>query len=233
MNCYFDRDIDAVMARTALRAVPSGAIRPEHAFTFSLVLLAASFLVLSLGVNLLAALLTLAAFAFYVGVYTRWLKRSSVHNIVIGGAAGAVPPLVGWAAVTGQVGPLAILLFLVIFFWTPPHFLALSLILKDDYARAGVPMLPVVHGAVETRRQILIYAALLLALSVAGYALGLLGVVYLAAALALGATFVAYAVALIQRGTDAAAFTVFKYSLAYLPLLILAMVVDRQLAMRL
>jgi protoheme IX farnesyltransferase len=229
MNCYFDRDIDAVMRRTALRAVPSGAVSPDHALIFSIGLMVASFLVLALWINLLSALLTLAAFAFYVVIYTRWLKRSSVHNIVIGGAAGAVPPLVGWAAVTGEVGALALFLFMVIFLWTPPHFWALSLIVKDDYARAGIPMLPVVRGDRETHWQILGYAAALGVLTLAAPALGLLGALYLAGALILGIGFLACSLALIRRPTEAAAYRVFKYSLAYLPLLIIAMVLDRQL----
>ena len=229
VNCCIDRDIDAKMKRTSVRSIPAGAVRPEAALRFGLVLAAASFLILSVFVNPLSAVLTLAAFAFYVLVYTRWLKRSTVHNIVIGGAAGAVPPLVGWAAVTGNISLLAVYLFAVIFFWTPPHFWALSLLIQRDYAAAGVPMLPVVRGEAETRRQILLYTIVLAGLTVGIVALGVLGPIYLVGAVVLGALFLAYAVQLIRQPTDAAARRLFRYSLVYLPALFCIMVIDRLL----
>jgi protoheme IX farnesyltransferase len=229
INCCIDRDIDARMKRTAHRSIPSGAVSPEHALRFGLVLAAASFVTLAAWVNVLSAVLTLSAFGFYVLVYTRWLKRSSVHNIVIGGAAGAVPPLVGWAAVTGGLSILPVLLFAIIFFWTPPHFWALALLIQKDYAAAGVPMLPVVRGEAETRRQILFYTVLLAVLSVSAYALGLLGVIYLVCAVALSGLFILDAVRLSREQTADAARRVFRYSLIYLPLLFGAMVVDHLL----
>jgi len=227
VNCCIDRDIDALMRRTSVRSIPAGAVRPEQALRFGIVLAIASFAILAVFVNPLSAVLTLAAFAFYVLVYTKWLKRSTVHNIVIGGAAGAVPPLVGWAAVTGDIGLLAIYLFAIIFFWTPPHFWALSLLIKQDYAAAGVPMLPVVRGDAETRKQILLYTIVLGVLTVSVFAFGLLGMLYLAGAVILGLLFLAYAIQLMRQGTDAAARRVFRFSLLYLPLLFGVMVVDR------
>lgn len=229
VNCCLDRDIDAIMSRTASRAIPSGAVRPEHAMLFGLVLAAASFVILVLGVNLLAASLTLGAFAFYVVVYTWWLKRATVHSIVIGGAAGAIPPLVGWAAVTGEVSLLAFCLFAIIFLWTPPHFWALSLLIKDDYARAGIPMLPVVRGEEETRLQIVLYSAVLFGSTIAIYAFGLLGFFYLGAAVILGGLLIACAVWLLNKATDRAARTLFRYSILYLALLFTSMVIDRQI----
>src|SRR3954447_8751583 len=163
VNHWYDRDIDAQMARTADRPVPSGRVSPRAALLYGCALSALSFVWLSATVNVLAAVLALSGFLGYVFVYTVWLKRRTPQNIVIGGAAGAVPPLVGWAAVTGDVGGTAVLLFALVFFWTPPHFWALSLLMKDEYARVGVPMLPVVRGERETRRQILLYSVLLYA----------------------------------------------------------------------
>jgi len=227
VNCCIDRDIDALMKRTSVRSIPAGAVKPEAALRFGLILAAASFIVLTVWVNPLSAVLTLAAFAFYVLVYTRWLKRSTVHNIVIGGAAGAVPPLVGWAAVTGNISLLAVYLFAIIFFWTPPHFWALALLIQRDYAAAGVPMLPVVKGEAETRRQILLYTVLLAALTLSVVAFGLLGQIYLAAAIILGGFFLAFAIQLMRQTSDKAARRLFRYSLLYLPLLFGAMVVDR------
>jgi protoheme IX farnesyltransferase len=227
VNCYIDSDIDAKMARTAVRAIPAGVVQPKQAFLFGIVLQVLSFVILAVFVNVLSAVLTLAAFAFYVLVYTRWLKRSTVHNIVIGGAAGAVPPLVGWAAITGDLSLLAIYLFAVIFFWTPPHFWALALLIKRDYAEAGVPMLPVVKGDAETRRQITLYTALLAVLTVGVVAFGLLGPVYLVGAAILGVLFLAYAIQLQRQATEAAARRLFRYSLVYLPLLFCVIVVDR------
>src|SRR4051794_38838389 len=190
VNHYYDRDIDAQMARTATRPVPSGRVSPRAALTYGIVLQALSFALLALAVNLLSASLALAGFLGYVLVYTVWLKRRTAQNIVIGGAAGAVPPLVGWAAVTGHLGPVAPYLFAIVFFWTPPHFWALSLLMKDEYARVGVPMMPVVHGEGETRRQILLYTVLLTVLTLLPVAFGFFGVIYAVAAAALCARFI-------------------------------------------
>ena len=176
VNHYWDRDIDARMARTATRPVPAGRIAPRSALAFGLVLAVLSFVQLSLTVNVLAASLALTGFLGYVLVYTMWLKRTTPQNIVIGGAAGAVPPLVGWAAVTGTLDPAALYLFAIVFYWTPPHFWALSLLMKDDYARVGVPMMPVVHGETETRRQILLYTGLLFVLTLLPVVFGFFGV---------------------------------------------------------
>ena len=227
INCWLDRDIDAMMHRTVWRAIPAGVLRPRDALIFGILLGVASFAVLALFVNVLSAVLTLAALVFYVLVYTRWLKRSSTQNIVIGGAAGAVPPLVGWAAVTGEVSLLAVYLFAIVFYWTPPHFWALSLLMKEDYRRAGVPMLPVVRGEHETRQQVLLYSIVLVALTVVVFGLGLLGVPYLVGALILGALLLRYAVRLLHAATTEAARAMFKYSMLYLALLFAAMAVDR------
>ena len=180
VNHYCDRDIDAQMARTATRPVPSGRVRPGAALAYGLVLAALSFLLLATTVNLLAAFLALSGFLGYVFVYTIWLKRSTPQNIVIGGAAGAVPPLVGWAAVTGGLDPAALYLFAIVFYWTPPHFWALSLLMKDEYARVGVPMMPVVHGETETRRQIVLYTGLLVVLTLLPVVFGFFGAIYAA-----------------------------------------------------
>ena len=226
VNHFFDRDIDARMKRTAARPIPAGRVSPAAALTFGCVLAFASVLELSLVVNPLAAGLSFAGFLGYVLVYTVWLKRRSPQNIVIGGAAGAVPPLVGWAAVTGSVSGTALILFFIIFFWTPPHFWSLSLLMSDDYERAGVPMLPVVRGAVETRRQILLYAVLLYAVTQLPYCAGRFGAVYLAASLALGLAFVGGAVRLYRRADRRSALALYLFSLAYLALLFAAMVAD-------
>jgi heme o synthase len=229
VNHYYDRDIDAQMARTATRPVPSGRVSPRAALTYGLVLQALSFALLALAVNLLSAFLALAGFLGYVLVYTIWLKRRTAQNIVIGGAAGAVPPLVGWAAVTGHLGPVSPYLFAIVFFWTPPHFWALSLLMKDEYARVGVPMMPVVHGEDETRRQILLYTVLLTILTLLPVAFGFFGAIYAVAAVALGARFITLA-ARLQRSADrASALRVYLYSLAHLALLFAAMVLDARL----
>lgn len=227
INNYFDRDIDKLMPRTATRPVPSGLVSPNAALRFGIALLVISFAGLSWGANLLAAALTLAGALFYIFVYTGWLKRSSVHNIVIGGAAGAMPPVAGWAAVTGGISLLPLLLFAIIFFWTPPHFWALSLVLKEEYERAGVPMLPVVRGERETRRQILIYSVILTGLSLLPGLIGLLGPWYLGASAALSGLLLLLAGHLARSGTTQHALWLFRYSLAYLALLFAAMVVDR------
>jgi len=226
VNHWFDRDIDARMARTADRPVPSGRVSPRAALLFGCSLAALSLLELSLAVNPLAAGLSFAGFLGYVFVYTVWLKRRTPQNIVIGGAAGAVPPLVGWAAVTGSISGTAVILFFIVFFWTPPHFWALSLLMKDEYRKVGVPMLPVVRGEDETRRQILLYSVLLYAVTQLPFCAGGLGVIYLVASLLLGLGFIAGAARLYRRADRRSALSVYLFSLAYLALLFCAMVAD-------
>jgi protoheme IX farnesyltransferase len=229
VNHWFDRDIDASMARTANRPVPSGRVSPAAALTFGCTLATLSFLELSLTVNVLAASLSFAGFLGYVFVYTVWLKRRTPQNIVIGGAAGAVPPLVAWAAVTGSVSGIAVLLFFIVFFWTPPHFWALSLLMKDEYEKVGVPMLPVVRGEAETRRQILLYTVLLYAVTQLPFCVGGFGGIYLTASLLLGLGFIAGAVRLYRRADKRSALQLYLFSLAYLALLFCAMVADAKL----
>jgi protoheme IX farnesyltransferase len=229
INCYWDRDIDAVMARTRTRTLPSGRLTEAQALTFGLALGAASFAAFSIFVNLLSALLALGAIVFYVVVYTMWLKRTTPQNIVIGGAAGAVPVLVGWAAATNSIGPTAIWMFLIIFCWTPPHFWAVSLVLKKDYERAGVPMLPVVKGERETYKQILVYTVVLILVSLGLFFSRAMGYVYLASALALGGVLLGYAVWLAHTCTLKSASTLFWMSNNYLALLFAMMVLDRVL----
>jgi heme o synthase len=226
VNHYFDRDIDRLMTRTADRPVASGRVSPAAALVYGVALCVASFVLLSLAVNVVAALLALSGFLGYVFVYTIWLKRSTPQNIVIGGAAGAVPPLVGWAAVTGGVSLDALLLFAIVFFWTPPHFWALSLLMKDEYARAGVPMLPVVRGEAVTRRQIFLYTLMLVAITLTPVATGLFGPFYAVAATLLGAAFVVMAAKLLGAVERRPALRTYLFSLAYLALLFAAMVVD-------
>jgi protoheme IX farnesyltransferase len=229
VNHWFDRDIDAQMARTATRPIPAGRVRPTAALLFGCTLAVLSFVELSLTVNVLAASLSFAGFLGYVLVYTVWLKRRSTQNIVIGGAAGAIPPLVGWAAVTGSVSATAVLLFAIVFFWTPPHFWALSLLMKDEYAKVGVPMLPVVRGEGETRRQILLYTVLLYAVTQLPFCAGGFGYVYLACSMTLGLGFIAGAVRLYRRADRRSALQLYLFSLAYLALLFCAMVADVKL----
>ena len=226
VNQYLDRDIDEIMLRTRRRPLPSRRIEPRDALVFGLVLGVAGFAFLWATVNLLSAALATAAMAFYVLVYTLWLKRRSPQNIVIGGAAGAVPALVGWTAVTGRIGWPAVVLFLIVFVWTPPHFWALSLRYRRDYAAAGVPMLPVVAGEDETRRQILWYSIGLVAISLALVPVAHMGFLYLVAAMVLGARFVSGALKLRRRPTLAAAMALFRYSLVYLAVLFAAVAVD-------
>jgi protoheme IX farnesyltransferase len=226
VNHYYDRDIDAQMARTATRPVPSGRVRPGAALAYGLVLAALSFLLLATTVNLLAAFLALSGFLGYVFVYTIWLKRSTPQNIVIGGAAGAVPPLVGWAAVTGGLDPAALYLFAIVFYWTPPHFWALSLLMKDEYARVGVPMMPVVHGETETRRQIVLYTGLLVFLTLLPVVFGFFGAIYAVVAVVLGGAFLTLSVRLQRAADRRSALRTYLFSLAYLALLFVAMVVD-------
>ena len=226
INCYLDRDIDALMRRTARRPLPAHRVQPADALRFGLVLGVAGFAWLWATVNLLSAVLATAAILFYVFVYTLGLKRRSTQNIVIGGAAGAVPVLVGWSAVTGRVELPALVLFAIIFYWTPPHFWALALRYKDDYAAAGVPMLPVVRGAAETSNQILYYTVLLVTVTLLLYPAGRMGAVYLAAAVALGAAFIWRALALRRDVSSRRAIGLFSFSNQYLALLFLAMAVD-------
>jgi heme o synthase len=229
VNHYYDRDIDARMARTAGRPVPAGRIAPGAALAFGCALGALAFVELALLVNLLAAALSLSGFVGYVLVYTVWLKRRTPQNIVIGGAAGAVPPLVGWAAVTGGLDGTALYLFAIVFFWTPPHFWALSLLMKREYEKVGVPMLPVVRGERETRRQILLYTVLLYAVTQLPFCAGGFGGVYLAASLVLGGLFIGGAYVLYRRADRRSALRLYLFSLAYLALLFGAMVADVRL----
>jgi len=229
VNHYWDRDIDARMARTADRPVPSGRVPPRAALGFGVALAGLSFLLLSLAVNLLAAALALSGFLGYVLVYTMWLKRSTPHNIVIGGAAGAVPPLVGWAATRGSLSWTAVYLFAIVFYWTPPHFWALSLLMKEEYAKVGVPMMPVVRGERETRRQILLYSLLLYAVTQLPFCAGGFGGIYLTASVGLGALFIAGAVTLYRRADRRSALRLYLFSLAYLAALFAAMVADVKL----
>ncbi|HEX5877917.1 MAG TPA: heme o synthase [Actinomycetota bacterium] len=226
LNCYLDRDIDALMRRTARRPLPAHRVDPADALRFGLVLGVAGFVWLWTLVNPLSAVLATAAILFYVFVYTIGLKRRSTQNIVIGGAAGAVPVLVGWSAVTGRVDLPALVLFAIIFYWTPPHFWALSLRYKDDYAAAGVPMLPVVRGARETSTQILYYTVLLVAVTLLLYPAGRMGAVYLAAAVALGGAFIWRALELRRDLTGRRAIRLFSFSNTYLALLFGAMALD-------
>lgn len=227
INHYLDREIDARMTRTRGRPLPAGRVEPLHALVFGIALGGAAFCELALAVNLAAAALAMAGLLGYVFVYTLWLKPATPHNIVIGGAAGAVPPLVGWAAATGGLEASALYLFAIVFYWTPPHFWALSLLIAEDYARTGIPMLPVVRGEAETRRQILLYSLLLAAVSALPLAGGLFGALYAAAAASLGAAFVALAVRLHRRADRRSARALYLYSLAYLALLFVAMAIDR------
>jgi protoheme IX farnesyltransferase len=235
LNMWYDRDIDALMRRTAKRPIPAGRIEPEAVLGFGIVLAVASVLVMYLATNLAAALVLALSILFYVFVYTIWLKRRTPQNIVIGGAAGAFPPVIGWAAVTGTVDTLPLLLFAIVFFWTPPHFWSLSLYASGDYARAGVPMLPVVAGARATRRQVILYTVILVLTSLLPWALAYTGPIYGAAAAVLGAGFLWAAWRVLRDEQDetgrsltkdAPAKFAFKYSLAYLSLLFLVLAID-------
>jgi protoheme IX farnesyltransferase len=226
INCYLDRDIDEVMRRTRSRPLPAHQIEPTNALAFGYVLGIVSFFFLSITVNVLAASLALSAIAFYVFVYTMWLKRSSVQNIVIGGAAGAVPALVGWAAVTGAVAPPAWILFAIVFVWTPPHFWALAMRYSGDYAAAGIPMLPVVRGNEETRKQILLYSLVLFGTSLLLVPVASMGAIYTAAAVVLGGWFVWRALQLWRGTSPAESLRLFKFSILYLGLLFASVAVD-------
>ena len=230
INCWFDRDIDADMGRTRSRPLPAGRIDPAHAFTFGITLAVTSFVLMTLTVNLLAATLTMTAFLFYVLVYTMWLKRSSMQNIVIGGAAGAIPPLVGWAAVDGQLSLTALFLFAIVFYWTPPHFWALALLIRGDYARAGVPMLPVVAGDRQTRQQIVLYTIILVLVTVLPALTRSLGPVYIGGAALLDTAFLADAVHTVSHPTARSARRLFYHSMLYLALLFAVMAIDRVVA---
>ncbi|MGH6944057.1 MAG: heme o synthase [Geminicoccaceae bacterium] len=230
INNGYDADIDRIMPRTRRRPTATGRIAPSQALTFGAMLAVASVTVMGLAVNGLAAALLALTVAFYVLVYTMWLKRRTPQNIVIGGAAGALPPLIGWAAVTGNVSLAPVILFLIIFFWTPPHFWALALYRTEDYAAAGVPMLPVVAGTDTTRRHILTYTALLVPLALAPVALGFAGVLYAAVASALGVGFLVLAVRLWRDGTQRTAMQTFRYSIVYLFGLFAALMLDKALA---
>jgi protoheme IX farnesyltransferase len=229
LNHVIDRDIDQRMRRTDRRPVAAERVAPTRALEFGLALSALSFVLLASLVNVLTAVLALVGNLFYVFVYTRWLKRTTPQNIVIGGAAGAIPPLVGWAAATGDLTVPALLLFAVVFVWTPPHFWALALLIRRDYEAAGVPMLPVVRGERETTRQIVLYSGLLVAVSAAPFLWGTLGAPYLVAALVLGAVFLALALRLRLEPTPRRAALLFHFSLLYLALLFAAMAVDAAL----
>ncbi|HET9593584.1 MAG TPA: heme o synthase [Solirubrobacterales bacterium] len=225
INHAVDRDIDRTMARTADRPVASGRVSVAAATAFGLGLGAASFLLLALTVNPLAAALSLSGFFGYVCVYTLWLKRTTPQNIVIGGAAGAVPPLVAWAAVTGGLSGMAFYMFAIVFFWTPPHFWALSLLMKDEYAKAGIPMLPVVRGEEETRRQILLYTVLLYAVTQLPFCAGGLGIAYLVPSMLLGAGFIYFSTRLYRSRERRWALRTYLFSLAYLAALFLSMAI--------
>ncbi|HLV27232.1 MAG TPA: heme o synthase [Gemmatimonadales bacterium] len=229
VNMYLDRDIDTRMARTRLRPIPSGRMGAPAVLAFGVALASAATFLFASAVNVPTAALALAGFYFYVFIYTRWLKRSSPQNIVIGGAAGAFPPLVGWAAVTGGVDLTAIYLFLIIFYWTPPHFWALALLKQHDYTRAGVPMAPLVWGERETMRQMLWYTLILLGLTIAPVAFGAFGMFYLVSAVLLGGYLLLGVVRVMRaEAWTKPAWSVYKYSLLYLALLFVAMVVDRR-----
>ncbi len=226
LNQWFDKDIDEAMSRTRKRPVVVGTIPNSHAIAFGIVTNAIAFAMLTSMVNLLSAVLTLCATLFYVLVYTMALKRTSTQNIVIGGAAGAIPPAVGWVAVTGSLDLPAIYLFAIVFFWTPPHFWALSLLLKDDYASANVPMLPVVAGVDVTKKSILLYTILMLALTTMFALTGAVGMIYLASSVLLGALFIYYAWRLLRRPGIEGAKPLYLYSLLYLAVLFLAIIAD-------
>ena len=227
INCYIDRDIDQVMKRTSHRSLPTQRVAPERALLFGIVIGGTGFLWLAILVNILSAVLAVSAILFYVFIYTLWLKRSTTQNIVIGGAAGAIPPLVGWAAVTGRVDLPALVLFAIIFIWTPPHFWALALRYRADYAAAGVPMLPVVAGEEATRRQIFWYTLALVASTIMLYVTGGAGVVYLAVATLLGAAFIRMAWQLLRSREAFPVMRLFHYSITYLTALFGAMILDQ------
>jgi len=229
INQYIDRDMDAMMARTARRPIPSGRVTPLNALLFGMGLLAWSVLVLAMWVNWLTAVLALFGGLYYVILYTIILKRNTVVNILIGGGAGAVPVLVGWAAVTGTVSFQAFILFAIVFYWTPPHSWALALLVNKDYTLANVPMMPVAHGEEATRRQILLYSVQLVLITLLPLPFRFLGGIYIVTAALLGIGMIYYAVKLIQKADGAAARTMYKYTTSYLAFLFLIMMLDRML----
>ncbi len=228
INCIYDRDIDYDMERTRHRPIPSGRVQPRDALIFAIVLAVLSFALLSIFANLLSAFLAMAGIAFYLLIYTHWLKRNSTQNIVIGGAAGAIPALVGWAAVTGTLSPTAWLIFGIVFLWTPPHFWSLALMIKDDYAAVGVPMLPVIAGEEATVKQIWRYSLVTVAATfLLVYPLHSVGIIYATIAFCLGAVFIRKAWQLLQNPQDrSSAKGMFLYSISYMMLLCLGMVID-------
>jgi protoheme IX farnesyltransferase len=229
LNCYIDRDMDSSMARTRSRPIPAGRVAPQNALIFGLALLAWSVFILYILVNPLTAFLAMFGAVYYVVLYTMILKRNTVLNILIGGGAGAIPVLVGWSAVTNTVSPSAFLLFLIVFYWTPPHSWALALLVNVDYERAHVPMMPVARGEEATRQQILLYAIQLTVLSLLPLPFRMLGMFYFIVAVALGAGFIYQSVNLIKVATGAAARQTYKYSTMYLAMLFLAMIADQLL----
>jgi protoheme IX farnesyltransferase len=229
VNMYMDRDIDDRMARTRLRPIPSGRMSGISVLSFGIALATAATFLFAYFVNVVAAALALAGFYFYVFIYTKWLKRTTPQNIVIGGAAGAFPPLVGWAAMTGSVDLLAVYLFVIIFYWTPPHFWALALLKQRDYNKAGVPMAPLVWGERETMHQMLLYTLILIAITVLPFAFGAFGLIYLVSASVLGGILLFGIIRMmLAKDWTAPAWWVYKYSLLYLALLFVAMAVDRK-----
>ena len=226
LNMWYDRDIDAIMTRTKQRPLPQNKISPENALAFGLILSGASVLVMAVGVNFIAAFWLAFTIAFYALVYTVWLKRSTPQNIVIGGAAGALPPVIGWASVTGSASLEAWLLFLIIFIWTPSHFWALALVKNEDYKAANIPMLPVTHGEASTKRQIFIYSLLLVVSSVLPYVMGMNSKLYLGTALGLGTLYVLLSLRLFSARTNKPALQLFAYSIVYLFCLFLALTLD-------
>jgi protoheme IX farnesyltransferase len=232
VNMYMDRDIDDRMARTRLRPIPSGRMNSSSVLAFGVALATAATFLFAYFVNVVSAALALAGFYFYVFIYTRWLKRTTPQNIVIGGAAGAFPPLVGWAAVTGTIDLVAVYLFLIIFYWTPPHFWALALLKQRDYSKAGVPMAPLVWGERETMSQMFWYTLILIGLTVMPFAFGAFGIIYLVSAIVLGLILLVGIVKM-RAASDwtAPAWWVYKYSLLYLALLFLPLAVDRKNAL--
>ena len=229
LNMWYDADIDALMSRTSKRPVPSGRVAPGEALGFGLVLSAFSVMTLGVLVDWLAASLLAFTIFFYVVIYTMWLKRSTPQNIVIGGASGAMPPVLGWAAMRGEVGPEALMLCLIIFLWTPPHFWALALYRVEDYRKSGLPMLPVTHGSEFTRLQILLYTLVLFAATLLPFVAGMSGPIYLAAAIVLGVMFSGYAWRLWRNYSDALARKTFRFSILHLTLLFAALLVDHYL----
>jgi len=216
INMWYEYELDAKMERTKSRPIPAGKILPENALDFACVLAFASVVIMTVAVNILAAALLLSAILFYVFIYTMWLKRRTPQNIVIGGAAGAFPPVIGWAAATGEVGIEAIIMFAIIFLWTPPHFWALSLYRSEDYKKAGIPMLPVVAGKAETKKQMLIYTLLLFPFAISPYFIGMSGVLYLIGSALLGALFIWHAFKVMRDDSDSSARSMFGFSILYL-----------------